>query len=229
MRSTCRAIQLVFVVFSIAGCEPTDFKDLVKRPSKIADKVKEVALSERRSVALPLETEVPDLVSMRDSKSEADFRSGFQQAIQSAIETDPEIVMLKKNLGAIISHKNHRIAERFSSIWLFDGGIEDVTDETAGIGVMLNADRMLSDGGVLDAQIISQRYRLQSDTNKLKARMDQRAVELSHIWIDLERYEALNEKIESRLMVLGPLIQQLEKVADADLETFLRLLQLNEQ
>ena len=45
--------------------------------------------------------------------------------------------------------------------------------------------------------------------------MDERALQLASIWVDLDRYEKLNGEIESRLMILNPLIEQLEKVASA--------------
>ena len=45
--------------------------------------------------------------------------------------------------------------------------------------------------------------------------MDRRAIELAGFWIDLERYQTLQDKIDSRLKVLAPLFDQLEKVAEA--------------
>ena len=51
----------------------------------------------------------------------------------------------------------------------------------------------------------------------VQAQIDEKAFNFSSVWIDLERYEALNEKIGSRLGILNPIITQVEKVADAGL------------
>ena len=45
--------------------------------------------------------------------------------------------------------------------------------------------------------------------------MNDRANHFLDIWVDLEQYSALNANIERRLVVLNPLIEQLEKVAQA--------------
>ena len=42
-----------------------------------------------------------------------------------------------------------------------------------------------------------------------------KALAASQVWVELKRYEALNSLIKSRLLVLDPLIDQLERVADA--------------
>ena len=45
--------------------------------------------------------------------------------------------------------------------------------------------------------------------------VDDRAQVLAEIWLELEKYENLKQKIDSRLVVLEPLIGQLEEVAKA--------------
>jgi len=45
--------------------------------------------------------------------------------------------------------------------------------------------------------------------------MNERALVLARYWAELERYDALNALIESRLLILDPMIEQLERVAEA--------------
>ena len=67
----------------------------------------------------------------------------------------------------------------------------------------------------LDAQISADRLEAESARYELMAHVDARALEISELWIELEKYEALNGLISSRLEVLDPLISQLEEVAKA--------------
>ena len=49
----------------------------------------------------------------------------------------------------------------------------------------------------------------------LAVTIDQRADELFQKWLELEKYKSLQAQIDKRLLVLDPLIDQLEKVAEA--------------
>ena len=49
----------------------------------------------------------------------------------------------------------------------------------------------------------------------LAATIDRRANELFQKWLELEKYKSLQAQIDKRLSVLDPLIDQLEKVANA--------------
>ena len=75
----------------------------------------------------------------------------------------------------------------------------------------------MSDGGRIDSQVKSQIFLADSAEQSLAVQMNERSRTLSSIWVDLNRYELLYEEINSRLLVLDPLIKQLEKVADAGL------------
>ena len=67
----------------------------------------------------------------------------------------PSAVRLTRKLQQLVRPQLKRI----SSIWCtVYGGIEDVTDNTKGIALALNASRLIYDGGLLDAQISSQQY-----------------------------------------------------------------------
>ena len=95
------------------------------------------------------------------------------------------------------------------------GGVEDITDKTAGIALGVNASRVIYDGGMLDSEIIAEQYAADSAKHDYRVKLEERALLLANIWVELERYEALKKLIDSRLSVLDPLINQLEQVAKA--------------
>jgi outer membrane protein TolC len=148
----------------------------------------------------------------------ARFDSGFSKAISFALERDPTVAVAERELASaktavdLLSVK--REFQVSSSIY---GGIEDISDETAGLAVVLDARRLIYDGGKLDAKISSQKYTVSAYESALKATTNRRAAELAELCIELERFQKLNDQIESRLGILDPLIKQLETVAEAGL------------
>ena len=83
------------------------------------------------------------------------------------------------------------------------------------MAVSVNASRIIFDGGMMDAQIASKSFSAEAAKQELRATIDERAYRLGLIWIELEKYESPYRQIESRLGILDPLIEQLERVADA--------------
>ena len=143
---------------------------------------------------------------------------GVQACIKAAVEAHPEIVAFREDLSA--KDKNIRIIESQKDLQLSGnlyGGLEDVSDNQKGLAVVLSAKRLLYDGGVIATKANAERLMVESMQYELAGKMETKARELTSVWLDLERYEKLNQKIESRLMVLNPLISQLEKVANAGL------------
>ena len=45
--------------------------------------------------------------------------------------------------------------------------------------------------------------------------VNERALKLGELWVELEKYDMLQQKIDERLAILDPLIAQLERVAEA--------------
>ena len=95
------------------------------------------------------------------------------------------------------------------------GGIEDVTDNTKGLAVSFQASRLVFDGGMLEAKIASKRFDAKAAKLDLVAAINRRAQHLGKIWLELEKYQKLQQLVDSRLDVLDPLIVQLEQVAEA--------------
>ena len=82
------------------------------------------------------------------------------------------------------------------------------------MALVLNARKLLYDGGILESQFLPSRQ-LQELYQNLLLKMNETAYEAAAAWVELERFKSLNSLIDLRLGVLDPLITQLEKVAEA--------------
>ena len=78
-----------------------------------------------------------------------------------------------------------------------------------------NAKRLLFDGGLVEAEVAAKSFDAEAAELTFLATIDERALRLGEIWLELEKYKNLQKQIEQRLAVLDPLIGQLEKVAEA--------------
>jgi outer membrane protein TolC len=140
----------------------------------------------------------------------------FLTSIKYALDTDPEIVSKRREIEARLASVGIVEAEKdFQVGTTLYGGIEDVTDNTKGLAFAVNASRLVFDGGKLESQISSSLFEVEASKMDLAATIDLRADELLQKWIELEKYRSLQAQIDKRLSVLDPLIDQLEKVADA--------------
>mgnify|MGYP001313835585 CR=1 FL=1 len=206
-------VALVLSLSTISACQTPDLNRL--KESSIAllssDKMP-------KSKVLPTLDEEIQSIDKLLMNSLADKNSGSDYAtiIKSAIDGDPSIKLKRLDadakwaaVGATEARKEFQVS---GTVY---GGIEDVTDGTRGVAVSLNASRSLFDGGLLDAEILAKRYAAESAELGLRAAIDERAFRLGVIWLELEKYQSLKEQIDSRLAILDPLIEQLEKVAKA--------------
>lgn len=160
---------------------------------------------------------VPTLASMIGSASAGvNVDAGFASAMREALASDPFVTAAKSEAAA--RKANVRVTtsgKDFNFDATLLAGVEDVTDETAGVAAILSAKRVLFDGGKIDAQIAKDTFAAQSAEHMVRATQNERAVKLAHAWIDLERYRDLQNLIDSRLEVLDPLLVQLEEVANS--------------
>ncbi len=140
----------------------------------------------------------------------------FITSIKYALDTDPKIVFKRREIEAKLASVGAAEAKKdFQVGTTLYGGIEDVTDNTKGVAVAINASRLVFDGGKLDSQVESSLFEVEATKMDLAATIDQGARELLQKWLELEKYKSLQAQIDKRLSVLGPLIDQLEKVAKA--------------
>jgi outer membrane protein TolC len=153
---------------------------------------------------------------VRDSSPKVNVEAGFAKAMLQAIDQDPRVIASKNEVASSVAKLRITEAGRdtiYQATVL--GGIEDITDTTAGAGATLTANRTLYDGGMLAAKINAGAYQLKSAKQLYLTIKAERALALAHAWIEFERYQKLEELILSRLAVLDPLLTQLESVATA--------------
>ena len=140
----------------------------------------------------------------------------FITSIKFALDTDPEIISKRREIKVKLASVGATEAKKdFQVGTTLYGGIEDVTDNTKGVALAVSASRLVFDGGKLDSQIASTLFEVEALKMDLAASIDRRAHELLQKWLELEKYKSLQAQIDKRLSVLDPLIDQLEKVADA--------------
>ncbi len=161
--------------------------------------------------------EAPSLQQMLDnSLADANLQIDFKTALKTAVDGHPRTVAaresLKAKMAAVDSAEAQKNFKVRASIY---GGVEDISDKQQGVALVVDASRLLFDGGRMDATISSESFSAKSAMYDLNAILDDRALKVAEVWIDLEKSQALNSLIDQRMRVLDPLITQLEKVAQA--------------
>ena len=130
--------------------------------------------------------------------------SDFISTLQYALDTDPKIIAARRDIEAKVAVVGVNKAQKdFQVGTTLYGGIEDVTDNTKGLAVSVNASRLVFDGGKLDLQIASSAFTAEAAKMNLAALIDQRASELCRIWLELDKYRTLKRQIDKRLGGLG--------------------------
>lgn len=194
----------------LAACEQANFSFL--------NDLSPTSVSNVNSIESPQEPpSALDITALtKESRSSVDLDAGFQKAILQAVNQDPRVLSAKSD--AAIGRANLRISEAardtsFKASAL--GGVEDITDATVGAALVLTADRVFYDGGMLNARIDAEKFSVKAAEHLYETMRGLRAMQLSHGWIDLERYKSLQDLISSRLAVLDPLLLQLKSIATA--------------
>ena len=212
-------VSLIFLLLSLlAACQPLDFANIKPNFSKIKEVPSALLNVEksRETASSNSDNPLPLKFILEDSLAEKNQGSDFATSLKYALDTDPNIMSLRLDLEASSAAVRATQAQKdFQVGTTLYGGIEDVTDNTKGLAVALNASRLVYDGGKLDSRINSSIFELESAKMELRATLDQRANELCQKWLELEKYKSLQAQIDRRLAVLDPLIDQLEKVAKA--------------
>ena len=142
------------------------------------------------------------------------FDAGFAGAMRQAIMNDPYVLSAQNEAASaqarVLKTKSQKDFNYDAKLL---GGIEDVTDEIAGVAAILSARRSVYDGGKIDAQVAADEYAARASEYVVTATQNERGVILANAWIELEQYRRLRNLIDSRLDVLDPLVSQLEAVA----------------
>lgn len=216
-RYSCSALKITIISFFISGCQISNLELLQSNalPSAWLEKASKFKTSREKaeadnSITKPL-NEIID-GALADQNNGTDFLT----VLGSALDRDPSLISQRRLVAArlaaietVEARKNYQVT---STLY---GGIEDITDDTKGIALGVNASRLIFDGGLIDAQILAKTYEAEAAKLDLQATIDQRAYRLGEIWLELEKYDSLKRLIDARLAVLDPLISQLEEIAKA--------------
>ena len=210
-----RILGLIIIVSVQTGCQPLRLENL-KESSEALVRFKEI-------IGKPTEQKTDTNIQsyslrniLKDVDKDRGIGSSFTSSIGLALQGDPSVIASRRELEARLAAVSVAEAQKeFQVSGSIYGGIEDITDNTKGVALVINANRFVYDGGLLDAKISSSSYRAESSRQALRAKLDERALRLAKIWVQLERYRTLQLLIEKRLNVLDPLISQLEQIARA--------------
>lgn len=210
-------VKVTICSFFIFGCQGPNISVVETNPLSVfkTEKVRSFLGSDNKVTGA--KNRVKPLTEILD-KSLADRNDGedFWSVFTSAMNKDPVVVSrrqaLKAKLAAIASSEAKKDYMVTSTVY---GGIEDITDNTKGIALGLNASRLIFDGGMLDAQIASKGFEAEAAELNLQATLNERAYRLGEIWLEVEKYTNLQKQIDDRLSVLSPLLGQLEQIAKA--------------
>jgi len=223
-KKSAKLFTLFMASLILTACQTYDFRNIkpdfgqIKRMS-----VPILSVGKRSTTSINDDTGGPTAdnpIPLKDILGEAlaskNQGTDFLSSIKYALETDPEIVSKQRDLEAKAASVRVTKAQKdFQVRTTLYGGIEDVTDNTKGLALAVNASRLVYDGGKLDSKIASSVFEVEASKMELAATIDQRAHELFQKWLELEKYKSLQAQIDKRLSVLDPLIEQLEKVAEA--------------
>jgi outer membrane protein TolC len=214
------SLTLIGSVIFLSSCKQISIENIKKDASSFVNSMK-VSVAEGTSPGLKDEKNY-GISSLKFSEllespsPDVNLDGGFVSAVKSAIEIDPKIAVAKEALASeVIGIDIAEAAKEFSVTGTLYGGVEDITDEVSGAAFTLSVRRAMFDGGQLDGKIAKAKYSAETAKHTFRVKMDERALELSSLWVDLELYQSLQQQIDSRLAVLDPLIVQLEKVAAA--------------
>jgi len=209
------AAKIIIGLFLLSGCQSLDFSKNVKPVSDSAEKIfKAFKVKGKTDQSLELKKPLTEILSsaLADGNKGSDFPSVFSFALGN----DPAITIQKQaveaKLAAVATSKASKEYQVESAIY---GGVEDLTDNTKGLALEINASRLIFDGGLLDATLASKTFEAEAAKFTFEAVLNERAYNIGQIWIELEKYKMLQSQIDRRLAVLNPLIGQLEQVAEA--------------
>ena len=208
----------------IAACQPQDFgkikpdfSKLKQVPTSILNigKTNRATKSDKDDID-EMDTPLPLKDILGDSLATKNRGTDFLTSLAYALDTDPEILSKRREIAAKLASVGVAEAQKdFQVGTTLYGGIEDITDNEKGLALAINASRLVFDGGKLESQIESSVFDVEAAKMDLAATIDRRANELFRKWLELEKYKSLQAQIDKRLSVLDPLIDQLEKVAEA--------------
>ena len=210
-------IKVIIFSFFIASCQSSNFTSENSNPISFFKDKKVINFVRANDDAGQAENPTKPLNDiLQDTLLDRNEGTDFITVLSHALEKDPFLISQKQlyesKLASISASEARREYQVSGTIY---GGVEDISDNTKGVALGLNASRLVFDGGMLSAEIASKTFQAEAAKLSLQASIDSRALKLGEIWLELEKYQRLKKQIDERLSVLDPLIGQLEKVAKA--------------
>ena len=215
MRISTSKVVLIAISVFLTACKQPELSSLSSATTGIYAKITSDIRASGEEVK-DLSLEIGEVIDK--SPASVNMNGDFKAIVRSAVEVDPLVLSARANyqarLASVDVTKSLKDFQFFGTIY---GGIEDVTDETAGVAAVLNANKLIYDGGQLDNRISADEYYAAASLQDYELALEESALLALKAWVELDRYRTLSELINARLKVLGPLISQLERVAKAGL------------
>ena len=185
----------------LLGCQGGNLLQMAQKPLGLFDsKGSETAEESINEIAATAEIfPLSDLLD--SSQAPSDFSAGLSDALKVALENDPSLSAEKSSLSARLSSVAVTEAGKdFQVSGTMLAGLEDISDKESGLALILSANRLMFDGGEIDSKISAQRYSVESARHSLEAKTNIRAMELTNIWVDFNKFATLNRKIKDQLV-----------------------------
>ena len=215
MRTPIFKVILITTSVFLTACKQPEFISLSSAAGGVFTKFNSNIMGSNKVITGAM-LKIDEVVD--ESAAKVNMNGDFMAIVKAAVEVDPLVLSAKANYEArsatIGVTKSLKDFQFFGTVY---GGVEDITDETAGIAAVLNANKLIYDGGKLDSRISADEHYAAASLQEYELVLDESAFLALKAWVELDRYNTLSQLIKARLEVLSPLIAQLERVAEAGL------------
>ena len=212
--------NMLFWNFScyVSGCEALNLKSLTSDANNIFsnfnNKKDDKVIVGKVSTKSVQSLEINEIVET--ASASVNFNGTFKEIIKQSVEENPEVLSAKANYQSRVgSIELAKAATEFKLSGTLLGGVEDLTDETAGIAAVVNGKKVIYDGGKISSQVSREEFLSSAALSDYRIKQNEITADALFAWVDVKRYSTLRDLIQSRLEVLAPLIEQLEQVAQA--------------
>ena len=138
----------------LSSCQSTNLKNLTAKAVPFLKTNSEDAAAKIDRLAV---SEIPIGKLLDKAVVEVNVDQGIKQSVRDSVGNDPEVLALESQYKASkISVDIATSQKDFTVSGSLYGGVEDVTDGTSGVALVVDARRLIYDGGQLDSQISSE-------------------------------------------------------------------------
>ena len=154
-----RTPLFVVTAVTLAACQFSEVGELKNNLSSVSNKARDALVNLNMSQSKKVQKSIQTVEELVDnSMSQNNKGNDFVSVINAAINLDPNILMKKKIADAKLAAVDVVEAKKLSSGSTLYGGIEDITENTKGVALGLNASRLVYDGGMLTSLAISRAF-----------------------------------------------------------------------